>query len=411
MIIAGLVILLIVLMAVGKLFWEEPEERYESSAVMMDTDVKIIVYHNDEDKAKNAIDAAFERIEEIEAIASRFNESSELYELNTKGTIANPSPELVELLEISVYYWGVTGGAFDVTILPLLDLWSSSSTAAPFHLFSMNQSHSDTLDAGSVSAELGEVFSGYNYTLAETPSVAAEPALNKWTIGSGWVDFMVVNDTNAGELKVFTSFFWNVTAAKQAEYIAEAQQFVGSDKITITTDLIQLEDGMSITLDGMAKGYAVDQAIETLKDKGIKRALVDAGGDIATLGTKPGDEDWVVGLRNPEDKSDSVTEFELSGEAIATSGNYERYFNESASVGHIMDPETGYSVFKASSSTIITDNCTAADVLATAIFVLGPTDGIALVETLPGTEALLLGHDDPQELFRSSGMERYEKED
>ena len=408
---AGLAGLLVVLVAVGSFFWEEPEQRYESSAVMMDTDVRIIVYHNDEDKAKSAIDAAFERIAEIEAIASRFNQSSELSELNSKGTIANPSPELVEMLEISIYYWEVTNKTFDVTILPLLDLWSSSSTKAPFHLFSMNQSYSETLDAGSVSEELREVFTNHSYTLSDTPTVTAEPALSKWTIKSGWVSFMVLDDTSAGELKVFTDFFWNVAEARQKEFIDEAKQFVGSDRITIAADSIEIEDGMGITLDGMAKGYAVDQAIQTLKDKGIKRALVDAGGDIATLGTKPGDEDWVVGLRNPEDKSDSVTEFELSGEAIASSGNYERYFNESASVGHIMDPTTGYSVFKVSSSTIITDNCTVADILATAIFVLGPTDGIALVEKLPGTEALLLGHDDPQELFRSSGIGKYEIED
>ena len=97
-------------------------------------------------------------------------------------------------------------------------------------------------------------------------------------------------------------------------------------------------------------------------------------------------------------------EFDLSGEAIATSGNYERYFNESAKIGHIMDPTSGRSVMRCSSSTIIADNCTVADILATAIFVLGPVDGINLVDSLPRVEAIVLGYDDPQNLFYSSNL-------
>ena len=408
-IIAGLVGLLIVLVAAGTLFWEEPEERYESSTVMMDTNINIIVYQSDEDKAKGAIEAAFERMREIEAIASRFSESSELYELNTESELANPSPELVEMLEISVRYWEITEGAFDITILPLLDLWDASSGVGPFHLFSMNQSHTETLDSGSISEDIRDIFSDHGYTLNGTATMTVVIAGQEWTLRGGGVDYTVTN--TSGDLMVKTPFFWNLASARQDEYIEDAKQFVGSDMITITKDSIQLEPGMGLTLDGMAKGYAADAAIKTLKEKGIKRALVDAGGDIATLGNKPGGRKWVAGLRNPEDKSTSVTEFGLAGQAIATSGNYERYFDENKSVGHIMDPKTGQSVFKASSATIIAKNATVADILATAIFVLGPDDGITLVETLPDTEALLLGYEKPRQIYPSSGLDRYEIND
>ncbi len=419
MILAGLTGLLILLVAVSSYFWEEPEEneneqeseaqRFQSTREMMDTYVMIIAYHNDEEKAMDAMDTAFERIEEIEAIASRFNASSEVSRLNSDGVVNNPSPELVEIIETSIQYWEITDGKFDITIMPLLDLWSSASSAAPFELFEMNQSHADALDSSSVTGDLKNVFVSQGYSLDNASTVDVETTGQEWTIKSGWVDYSVTN--YSGELTVKTQFFWNVNESGQEEYIDQARQFVGSDMITVTGNAIALEPGMNITLDGIAKGYAVDAAMKVLQEKGIERALIDAGGDIATLGTKPNGEKWLVGLRNPDNNTDSITEFELSGQAIATSGNYERYFNESHEVGHIMDPDTGRDVFRCSSSTIIASNCTVADILATAIFVLGPVDGITLVETLPDTEALLLGYDDPKVLFPSSGLDELKYED
>jgi thiamine biosynthesis lipoprotein len=373
----------------------------------MDTYVTVIIYHNDEDEAKDIIDDAFTRMEEIISIADRFNASSEVTELNTNGVVNDPSPELVEMIQISVEYWAITDGAFDITILPLLDLWNPSSGAGPYLLFNLSLSPSEALDSGTVTETLRTDFSNYQYVLNETPQVTVIEEGRLWTIQSGWVHYRITNSST--ELAVTVQEFWNVNPARQNEYINETKKFVGSDKITISEDSITLQTGMSITLDGMAKGYIVDSAIKLLEEKGVERALIDAGGDIATLGNKPEGEKWTIGLRNPEDKSDSIMEFEISGKAIATSGNYERFFDENKSVGHIMDPSTGNSVFKASSATIIADNCTVADILATGIFVLGPEEGIQLVDTLPGVEALMLGYDDPQELFPSSGVDKYEK--
>jgi len=421
MILAGLVGLLTVLVAAGGFFWEEPEEsedgqetglqRFQSTREMMDTYVKIIVYHADEEKAVEAMEAAFGRMKEIEAIASRFNSSSEVHRLNTEGTLEKPSPELVEMIETSIHYWNLTGGAFDITILPLLNLWSD------YHdLFAANVSHEEDLNKGVFPEALRSNFTDFRpslYELNGTPTVTVEgdvmgTGVPGWTIRSDWQEYYVAN--LSGELRVFTRF-WYFPYWSQQEFINQTMPLVGPDKITVTGAAITLVQGMSITLDGMAKGYAVDAAIKVLEEKGVAGALVDAGGDIATLGTKPGDQAWVVGLRNPENKTESVTEFGLSGQAVATSGNYERYFNETYDVGHIMDPGTGRDVFKCSSSTIIADNCTVADLLATAVFVLGTDDGIRLVDTLPGTEALLLGYEDPGEFFRSSGLDDYELRD
>ncbi len=407
--IAGLTGILILLLAIGNVYWENPEQRYESTREMMDTYISIMIYHNDEDEAKEIIDDAFIRMEDIIGIANRFNITSEVYQLNTNGFIEDPSPELLDMIQKSIDYWDITGGAFDITIMPLLNLWDPSSGSGPYDLFGMDLSYMDTLDSGIVSEEVRTQFSDHEYLLNETPTLMIIDPGQGWILQSGGAEYTITNTSS--ELTLSTQAFWNVNETQQDEIIDQTKQFIGSNRITISQENISLEPGMCITLDGIAKGYIVDAALQVLVDEGIERALIDAGGDIATLGHKPEGKSWVVGLRNPEDKDDTLMEFGLEGEAIATSGNYERYFDENKSVGHIMDPKTGRSVFKASSATVIADNCTVADILATALFVLGPVDGIELVNTLPNVEALLLGYDDPGEVYSSTALNKYSRDD
>ena len=305
-----------------------PISRYEETRDMMDTYVQIIVYA-DEATAEEALEAAFDRIEEVVAIASRFEEESEVSVLNRDGSIPNPSDELLELIEMSIEYSELTEGYFDVTVLPLLDLWSYDPTA--------------------------------------------------------------------------TAQFWELDSATQQTAIDEAKMLVGSDKITASASEISFDlDGMGVTLDAIAKGYAVDEALEVIESLGVKYALVNAGGDINTLGSKPKGAPWVIPVVNPDDTSQSLAGFEIADKAIATSGNYERYLDDEAQVGHILNPETGRSATGTISSTIIAQNGAKADALATAVFVMGPVDGMALVETLDGVEALIV--DDDRVIHRSTGI-------
>ncbi|RLF59102.1 MAG: hypothetical protein DRN27_03665 [Thermoplasmata archaeon] len=400
--ITSLCLFIVIVFIVGCIQSDETEERYEDTRDKMDTFVSIILYSSDEVKANDAIEAAYNRIDEIVSLANRFNESSEIYRLNSNGILNNPSSELVDMIEISIKYNTITNGAFDITILPLLDLWSPSSSSSPYYLFNMSQSFINNLNSGTITDDVKLIFSSYNYTLNETPTVSYNNDAMQWTVKSGWIDFIVKNEDNV--LNVYTDFFWNVNYYKQEKYINTTMKYIGSEKITVSDDVILLENGTSLTLDGIAKGFAVDEALEILKEMDINSALINAGGDIATYGTKPEGADWITGLRNPDDANESIMEFCLSGQAIATSGNYERYFNQSAKVGHIMDPASGRSVTMCSSSTIIANNCTVSDILATAVFVLGPVDGVNLVDSLHNVETIVLGYNDPQNIFYSSNL-------
>jgi thiamine biosynthesis lipoprotein len=203
--------------------------------------------------------------------------------------------------------------------------------------------------------------------------------------------------------------FWELDKSDQQSAIATAMKLVGRDRIITDGNSISLKEGSKITFGGIAKGYAADEALETLKSLGIKHALVNAGGDIRTLGTKPGGEKWGIALVNPDDSTQSLADFVVQGQAVTTSGNYERYFNPDKTAHHIINPKTGFSADECISVTIIAESGTRADALATGVFVLGPEDGIALVEQLDDVEGLIVDID--RNIYHSSGLSEYMVQD
>ena len=200
--------------------------------------------------------------------------------------------------------------------------------------------------------------------------------------------------------------FWELDEATQTARINEALKLLGSDKIVIEENRIYFkEEGMKITLGGIAKGYSVDEALKVIKGMGIKYALIDAGGDIGTLGSKPEGERWNIALVNPDDTSQSLATFRVHDKSIATSGNYERYFDPEKKAHHILNPKTGSSATGCISVTIIAESCIQADALATAVFVMGAEDGMSLIEALDDVECLIVDAD--RIIYRSSGLSEY----
>jgi thiamine biosynthesis lipoprotein len=154
------------------------------------------------------------------------------------------------------------------------------------------------------------------------------------------------------------------------------------------------EGGMEISLGGIAKGYAVDRAVRILRESGIKGGIVSAGGDLLAFGRKGNGEVWRVGVRNPRDHSKNICVLPVSNLSVATSGDYERYrMADGKRVHHIIDPRTGYPSAGCMSVTVVARSAMTADALATAVFVLGPEAGLALLEELPGVEGIVVDSD------------------
>jgi len=157
-----------------------------------------------------------------------------------------------------------------------------------------------------------------------------------------------------------------------------------------------------IDLGGIAKGYAVDNAIKILKTCGIKNALVSAGGDSRILGDKNG-RPWVMGVRHPRDSTRVVVSIPLSDSAISTSGDYERYFIENGTrYHHIIRPSTGQSVNQTWSVSVMANEAITSDALSTTLFVLGTEKALQLINTLEDIEAIVI--DAKGKMFYSSGL-------
>jgi len=206
-------------------------------------------------------------------------------------------------------------------------------------------------------------------------------------------------------LELYKNTFKTRNSPPNDEELAEALKLVDYRNVILKDRSVKFKTpGCMVDLGGIAKGYAIDQAIEALETSGINYALVNAGGDIRALGTKPDGKKWKIALQNPRDKDDFITKFELSDKAVATSGDYERYFNESKSAHHIINPKTGKSATELISVTVIAQKAIDADALATTVFVLGEKKGLELINKLENTETLIITSD--RRILSSDGFDK-----
>jgi thiamine biosynthesis lipoprotein len=148
--------------------------------------------------------------------------------------------------------------------------------------------------------------------------------------------------------------------------------------------------GMRINLGGIAKGYAVEQGARLLREAGIEHALLNAGGDTRLIGDRRG-APWIVGIRHPRAENEFATRLPLVDEAISTSGDYERFFDEDGHrYHHILNPATGEPTETVLSASVIGPDATMTDALSTTVFVLGSERGVALIETLDDYETIIV---------------------
>ena len=148
--------------------------------------------------------------------------------------------------------------------------------------------------------------------------------------------------------------------------------------------------GMAIDLGGIAKGYAVDRAFEFLKSLRYKNLIVNAGGDLRVGGFK-NNQLWSIGIQNPRESQKILARISVSNTALATSGDYEKFFiYQGKRYHHIFNPKDGFPTEGCQSVTIITKDCITADGLATAVFVLGAEKGYSLCQKLEGVDCLIV---------------------
>ena len=160
--------------------------------------------------------------------------------------------------------------------------------------------------------------------------------------------------------------------------------------------------GMRIDLGGFAKGHAVDNATKILRHRGIRHAMVSAGGDSRVIGDRRG-RPWTIGVRDPRRPGEMAALLPLEDVSISTSGDYERYFDaDGQRFHHLIDPATGKSPSGVHSVTILAEDGLTTEALAKTVFVLGVDKGLRLIESQPGVDAVVV--DAAGALHYSSGL-------
>jgi FAD:protein FMN transferase len=285
--------------------------RVRETRTRMGTVVTLTVVHPEEGAARAMIGAAFTEMDRLEGILSRHRLETPVTALNTHGHLDAPPSELVSVLTEARRVSVATGGAFDVTIAPLLELYEAS------------------------------------FRTRGAPPTETDVDRLRHLVDFRGIDF-------------------------------------SHDRITLA------HPGVSITLDGIAKGFIVDRTMDVLLQHGAERVLVNAGGDMSSRDLS-GDESWTVGIQDPDDERGTVGLVRLAGRCIATSGDYMRSFTNDRTHHHIIDPRSGLSPVESASVSVIERSAMAADAWSTALLVLGPAEGLVALGRAPGPEAMFVG--------------------
>jgi len=291
------------------------ERFFVRSRYLMGTEVEIKARGVDAGATQAAIGAAFDEIARLESLMTTWRDDSDVSRVNAR---AGRSPvevrgEVIDVVEHALGVSRLTGGAFDITIEPILRLWRID---------------------GDEEARL---------------------------------------------------------PAKKA--IAAALHNVGYRHVIVdrTAKTVFLDqEGVKIGLGGVAKGYAVQRAMKVLEDRGVRSAIITAGGDMALLGAD-GDRPWRVGVKDPRDPRNTIGWMDLEDTTVHTSGDYERFrIIDGKRYHHILSPFTGYPARRSRAATVVSRDGALGDALSTGVFVLGPREGLALIDSLGGVEALVV---------------------
>ncbi len=208
------------------------------------------------------------------------------------------------------------------------------------------------------------------------------------------------------------SHLWEFSSAKphvpNQKLLNQQLQFVDYHNIKYnqsSSSISKTYDECAIDLGGIAKGYIADQIVNYLKQEGVKKAIINLGGNVYALGEKSKNKAWKIGIQKPFDNIGSVLgTVKIKNQAVVTSGVYERQFIENdKAYHHILDPKTGYPYNnELSGVSIISTSATEADALSTVTYMMGFEESLEYIESLPNTEAIFITRN--KEIILTSGM-------
>jgi thiamine biosynthesis lipoprotein len=182
-----------------------------------------------------------------------------------------------------------------------------------------------------------------------------------------------------------------------------ARSLIDFEQLSFSKDYVSFAKlGMGITLDCIAKGYALDRAAARMKSHGVSSALIQGGGTLVAIGSRSDGSPWRIGIRDPLDPNALIGTIGLANAAVATSGDYEDFFSADGRFYHIVDPASARSPLYSHSATVTAPTAGEADPLGVTLMVKDSREGLRLLEDFKGCECLITRRGGG--LVRSSGF-------
>lgn len=318
------------------------EKLFTETKFYLGSFVELKFYCKDEERAKKVADEVFAEMERLDKKYSLFSNDSYLTKLNNSSEkIKSIDDETFYLLKLCSEAYQITNKKFDPSIGRITKYWN-------------------------------ELIAKQNESSSQSSEDRKDHQTKKKTIEK------IVDD----------------------EFLKNLKKNSGWDKIILRNDQTISFQNLWLTFDGILQGYAADRAISILKSKGIKKALVNVGGEIKVIG-----ENWKIGIKHPRKQDELIEKLNVSNLAIATSGDYEKYFELNGKrYHHLIDPETAYPSNKNMSVTVIAENCALADALSTGFFSLEPDTILNIVKGLPDVEVYVV--DINGKIYKSNNFEK-----
>ena len=285
----------------------------------------------------------------------------------------------------------MTGTYFDTVVQ--IEVWGADQEIME-HCRQMCEDYEQMLSATIETSEISRINNagGEPVEVSDETAGLIEEGIKYGDISDGRFDITIASATD----------LWNFTDNEEKilpdpDELAEAVTHIDYHCIKVEGNTVTLTDPEArIDLGGIAKGYIADRLKEYLKDEGIEHALIDLGGNMLTLGRRYDGNDFRIGIQKPfADTGTAMAVVSVNDKSVVTSGDYERYFEKDGVIyHHILDPDTGYPVQNdLDQVTIISDQSVDGDALSTTCFAMGLEDGLELIRSLDGIEAVFVTKD------------------
>ncbi len=285
----------------------------------------------------------------------------------------------------------MTGTYFDTVVQ--IEVWGADQDMIE-HCRKMCETYEQMLSATIETSEISKINNadGEPVSVSDDTAELIEKGIEYGEISGGLFDITIAP----------ASGLWNFTdnedkTLPDPDELAEAVSHIDYRCVHVDGNTVVLTDPEAqIDLGGIAKGYIADRLKEYLEGEGIEHALIDLGGNMLALGGRYDGTDFRIGLQKPfAETGTAMAALSINDQSVVTSGDYERYFEKDGVIyHHILDPATGYPVQNdLDQVTIISDRSVDGDALSTTCFAMGLEDGLELIRSLDGVEAIFVTKD------------------